>query len=234
MLLAATPLMGRRIWLPKRLWLWLAPLGLIATTLTFGSMFLSPMFTTTTVASVLGNIQPLALIGFAAVFLSEHITQWKACALLFGLTGVLLVGIGPTGNQGPHSLIGAALAFVSSVSAAGASIMFKKLRPAENLIALTGWQMVAGSAPLFGLSFLIEKHRQVHWSLVFTGILLALALVGSALTTILWVCLLQKYEAGSLSLYLFLTPVFALVRRMQLFANRSSLAASPSFSLVLE
>jgi probable blue pigment (indigoidine) exporter len=47
--------------------------------------------------------------------------------------------------------------------------------------------------------------------LEFIGILLLLAIVGSALTTVLWVWLLQKYEAGSLSLYLFLTPVFAIV-----------------------
>jgi len=63
-LLAATALMRQRIWLPKRLVRWILPLGLIATTFTFGSMFLSPMFTSTAVASVLGNVQPLA----AAIF----------------------------------------------------------------------------------------------------------------------------------------------------------------------
>ena len=100
---------------------------------------------------------------------------------------------------------------MSSVSAAGGSIMFKKLRLEKNVIALTGWQMVVGSLPLLGSSFLFERHLTVHWASAFIGILVALALVGSALTTVLWAWLLQKYEAGSLSLYLFLTPVFALI-----------------------
>jgi drug/metabolite transporter (DMT)-like permease len=47
--------------------------------------------------------------------------------------------------------------------------------------------------------------------LAFIGILLALALLGFALTTVLSVWLLQKYETSSLSLYLFLTPVFAII-----------------------
>jgi drug/metabolite transporter (DMT)-like permease len=219
-LLAATPLIRQRLWLPKRLAWWIFPLGFIATTFTFGSMFLSPMFTSTTVASVLGNAQPLAVIVFAAIFLSENITRWKVCALLFGLTGVTLIAIRAAGGEGSNGLIGAVLALLSSLSAAGASIMFKKLRPTGNLIALTGWQMVAGSLPLFGLSILLEKDLTVHWNLEFIGILLLLAIVGSALTTVLWVWLLQKYEAGSLSLYLFLTPVFAIVTAYAAFRER--------------
>jgi hypothetical protein len=42
-------------------------LNFIATTFTFGSMVLSPMFNNTTVASVLGNVQPLAVIEAAKI-----------------------------------------------------------------------------------------------------------------------------------------------------------------------
>ncbi len=222
-LLAATPLMRQRLWLSKRLAWWIFPLGLIATTFTFGSMFLSPMFTSTAVASVLGNAQPLAVIVFAAVFLSESITRWKVYALLFGLTGVTLIASRAAGSEGSYGLLGAILALLSSLSGAGASIMFKKLRLGGNVIALTGWQMVAGSLPLFGLSFLFERRLTVQWNLAFIGILLALALVGSALTTVLWVWLLQKYEASSLSLYLFLTPVFAIIASYAAFRDRLDL-----------
>jgi drug/metabolite transporter (DMT)-like permease len=232
-LLAVTPLMGQRIWLPKRLLLWVLPLGIIATTLTFGSMFLSPMFTTTAVASVLGNTQPLAVIVLAAIFLSEPFTRWKACAVLLGLTGILLIGVRATGDQGSNSLFGAALALLSSVGAAFGSIMFKKLGPGKNLIALTGWQMVAGSLPLFGLSILMERHRPIQWSMVFAEILLVLALVGSALATIVWVWLLQKYEAGGLSLYLFLTPVFALGTAYATFREPLSLLQSGGVAFIL-
>jgi drug/metabolite transporter (DMT)-like permease len=209
-LLAAAPLMQERVWLPKRLWLWLIPLGLTATTLTFGSMFLSPEFTTTSVASVLGNLQPLAVIVFGAAFLGERITRWKLAALALGLAGVTLIAVRPCGSPGSNGSIGATLALLSSVSAAGSSIMFKKLRPGKDLLALIGWQMVVASVPLFCLAFLFERHLPVKWSVQFISVLLTLALIGSALTTIIWAWLLQKYEAGSLSVYLFLTPVFAL------------------------
>jgi drug/metabolite transporter (DMT)-like permease len=35
-------------------------------------------------------------------------------------------------------------------------------------------------------------------------------MIGTGLTTIIWFWLIQKYEAGRLSLYLFLIPVFGL------------------------
>jgi probable blue pigment (indigoidine) exporter len=222
-ILVAAALMRQSLWLPKRLVMWVLPLGLTATTFTFGSMFLSPKFTSTAVASVLGNMQPLAVIVFAAIFLSERITRWKGCVVLLGLIGVTLIAVRATASasgESNASLLGAALALLSSLSAAGASIMFKKLRPARNLIALTRWQMVAGSIPLFGLSILLEKDLTVRWNLSFIGILLLLAIVGSALTTVVWVWLLQKYEAGTLSLYLFLTPVFAIVVAYVTFRER--------------
>ena len=80
----------------------------------------------------------------------------------------------------------------------------------DNGLALTGWQMLIGSFPVLGLSFLFERNLPVKWSLLFISVLLGLALIGSALTTILWAWLLQKYQASTLSVYLFLTPVFAL------------------------
>jgi probable blue pigment (indigoidine) exporter len=222
-ILVAAALTRQSLWLPRRLVMWVLPLGLTATTFTFGSMFLSPEFTSTAVASVLGNMQPLAVIVFAVIFLSERITRRKACAVLLGLAGVVLIAVRANASASGESnatLLGAALALLSSLSAAGASIMFKKLSPAGKLITLTGWQMVAGSLPLFALSTLFEKDLTVRWNFSFVGILLLLAIVGSALTTVVWVWLLQKYDAGTLSLYLFLTPVFAIVTAFVTFRER--------------
>jgi len=44
------------------------PLGLLATTLTFGAMFASPAYTGAGIASVLGNTQPLIIILFSAQY----------------------------------------------------------------------------------------------------------------------------------------------------------------------
>lgn len=124
------------------------PLGLIATTFTFGSMFLSPKFTSAAVASVLGNMQPLGVLVFAVLLLGETITRWKVCALLFGLSGVTLIAFQASSGEGSNEWLGAALAFGSSLSSGVASVIFKKLTPSKSLVALTGPQMVAGSLAL--------------------------------------------------------------------------------------
>ena len=71
--------------------------------------------------------------------------------------------------------------------------------------------MVAGSLALLALSLPFDRQLAVRSNLTFIGVLLLLAIVGYALPTVAWVWLLQKYEAGSLSIYLFLTPVFGIV-----------------------
>ena len=48
------------LWPEARLARWILPLGLLATTLTFGAMFASPAYTGAGIASVLGNTQPLS------------------------------------------------------------------------------------------------------------------------------------------------------------------------------
>lgn len=59
------------LWPEARLFRWILPLGLVATTLTFGAMFASPAYTGAGIASVLGNTQPLIIIVRAALFLGE-------------------------------------------------------------------------------------------------------------------------------------------------------------------
>ena len=86
---------------------------------------------------------------FAAVFLGERITRWKVSALSLGIVGATLIAMRATGGDQSNSLFGAALALLSSLSAAASSIMFKKLAPGNSLIALTGWQMIVGSVLLF-------------------------------------------------------------------------------------
>lgn len=174
-------------------------------------MFLSPKFTSAAVASVLGNMQPLGVLVFAVLLLGETITRWKVCALLFGLNGVTLIAFQASSGEGSNEWLGAALAFGSSLSSGVARVIFKKLMPSKSLVALTGWQMVAGSLALLALSLPFDRQLAVRWNLTFIGVLLLLAIVGYALPTVAWVWLLQKYEAGSLSIYLFLTPLFGIV-----------------------
>lgn len=221
------------LWPEARLARWILPLGLVATTLTFGAMFASPAYTGAGIASVLGNTQPLIIIVLAALFLSERIGWSKGLALGFGLAGVTLLALPSLRGQNGHPLLGAMLALGASASAAVASVTVKCLRPGKALMALTGWQLIAGSVVLLGLSAVFEPRETIARTGGFVGLLLFLALVGTALSTWLWFWLLQRAEAGRLSLYLFLVPVFGLLIALGGFDERLNALQGGGVALIL-
>ncbi len=221
------------LWPEARLARWILPLGLVATTFTFGAMFASPAYTGAGIGSVLGNTQPLVIIVLAALFLGEKIGLSKALALLLGLAGVTLLALPALRGQIGHNLLGAILALGSSASAAVASVTVKRLRPGDDLMSLTAWQLVAGSVVLLGLSAVFEPRGTIAWTGGFVGLLLFLALAGTALSTWLWFWLLQRTEAGRLSLYLFLVPVFGLLIAMGGFGERLNVLQGGGVTLIL-
>ncbi len=210
-LLLVLVIQRKPLWPEARLARWILPLGLLATTLTFGAMFASPAYTGAGIASVLGNTQPLIIIVLAALFLSERIGPGKAAALGLGLAGVILLALPTVLRQTVHPFLGVILALSSSAAAAVATVLVKWLRPGKDLIALTGWQLLVGSVVLLGLSAVLESQNTIAWTGGFVSILLFLAFAGTALSTWLWFWLLQRAEASRLSLYLFLVPVLGLL-----------------------
>jgi probable blue pigment (indigoidine) exporter len=169
----------------------------------------------------------------AALFLSERIGWSKGLALGLGLAGVTLLALPSLREQSGHPLLGALLALGASASAAAATVTVKRLRPGKNLMTLTGWQLVAGSIVLLGLSAVFEPHETVAWTGGFVGLLLFLALAGTALSTWLWFWLLQRSEAGRLSLYLFLVPVVGLLIAMGGFGERLNALQGGGVALIL-
>ena len=196
-------------------------------------MFASPAYTGVGIASVLGNTQPLIIMVLAALFLGEKPWSFKILALGLGLAGVILLALPALREQTGHPLLGAMLALGSSTSAAVASVAVKKLRPGNDLMSLTAWQLVAGSVVLLGLSAVYEPHGTIIWTGGFVGLLLFLALAGTALSTWLWFWLLQRAEAGRLSLYLFLVPVSGLLIAISGFGERLNLLQAGGVVLIL-
>jgi len=86
---------------------------------------------------------------------------------------------------------------------------------------------------LLGLSAVFEPHQTITWTGGFVGLLLFLALAGTALSTWLWFWLLQRAEAGRLSLYLFLVPVSGPLIAMSGFGERLNLLQAGGAALIL-
>ena len=209
-LLALAAIQRKRIVPSRRDWGWVVALGSVSTTLSFGAMFLSPGRTGAGIASVLGNTQPLDTVVLAALFLGERMTPGKWAALLLGLVGVGLVAYPALAGADAYGLSGAVLALVAAASAASGSVIVKRMRLLDTLLAITGWQLILGSLPLLAASAVVEGSTGVHWSLEFAAILLFLALIGTSLATAGWYWLVQREDVGRITMFLYLVPILGL------------------------
>ncbi|MBK9099452.1 MAG: EamA family transporter [bacterium] len=198
--------------LPRRdLVKWIIPIGILSTSITFGFMFTSPEFTGAGIATVLGNTSPLIIIVLAALFLNEKITIVKITSLILGITGIIFIFADAFTSENTGAFFGAILATGTSAGIAVTAVLLKWLKPGSDLISFTGWQLIAGGLLLLAGSFFFEPVGTEIWSGFFIGLVIFLGVIGTAFTEISWFWLLQKYDAGKLSLYLFLTPVFGLL-----------------------
>jgi drug/metabolite transporter (DMT)-like permease len=194
----------------RRLWKWIPAVGLTATALTFGSMFLSPLFAGAGLASILGNAQPLfiAVIGF--FLLKERLAPMQILALLLGLGGIMVIISPSLGADQNNLLAGTMIALLTSLSAAVGSVLVRFIRIGNSLISFSGLQLILGGIFLLGLSA-VTREPMIDWSWPFLVILLVLGVFNSAIVTWAWFYLLQHEKAGSLSIYLFLTPALGVL-----------------------
>jgi len=231
-LLGLTIVLRQPLLPPRKAWGGLLALALTATTLGFGGMFLGPGWTSAGIASVLGNMQPLILVGLAAAFLGERMTPRRWITVALGFAGVILLSWPALAGPGGVALSGAALALMASVGAAVGSVVFKRMRVATGLLTITAWQLILGSLPLLVVSAIFERQIPVHWSVQFVGVLLFLALVGTSFVTAAWYWLVQRGELSRLALFLFLVPVFGL-GIAALFGERVSLLEGAGLLLIV-
>jgi hypothetical protein len=52
------------------------------------------------------------------------------------------------------------------------SVIFKRMRVATGLLAITAWQLILGSLPFLAVSSLVERQVPVTWNGQFVGVLL--------------------------------------------------------------
>lgn len=209
-LLLVARFLGQPVIPATKLWKWIPWVGLSATTLTFGSMFLSPRFAGAGLASILGNAQPLFIALLAFMFLGERLTRQQLTALGCGLVGITIILLPSFSGQENLLLTGALLALTTSLSAAIGTVLCRHINLSGSLLAFSAWQLIIGGAVLLLISVSISE-SSIQWSGEFWGILILLGVFNSAVTTCAWLWLLQKERASSLGIFLFLVPVLGVL-----------------------
>lgn len=215
-------------------WLMLAAVGLTATSLGFGGMFLAGGMVSPGLATVLANIQPLIAAVLAFFILGEHLGPRRRTGLSLGFAGILMVALPGFGkNAGSTALAGIGYIFLGAVGVAVSNVLLKRLAGRVDPLMAAGWQFILGGIPLLALAVWFEASEQVTWSASFVTVLLALSLLGTAASFALWFSLLHRNELNRLNTFTFLTPAFALIIGALFFNERLQWPEVSGMGLIL-
>ncbi len=218
-------------------WLWIGLFGLVDGAMFQGFLAQGLMRTTAGLGSVMIDSQPLAVALMSWWLFQEKIGLWGWLGLAIGITGISLIGLPDewiieffhsfgnfdillrnfSGNYNILSLFtqlferGEFLMLLAALSMAVGTVLVRWVCRYTDPVVATGWHMIIGGLPLFGLSGFWESNQ---WQNIDSSGWLALAystVFGSAISYGLFFYFASKGSLTSLSALTFLTPVFALL-----------------------
>ena len=176
------------------------------------SIFLSMLFVAAYrlpggVAGTVAAVQPLFAVFLARLLLSTPIRRASVVAVLVGIAGVALLVLTPRAALDP---IGVAAGLAGAASMAVGNVLARKWQPSVSLLAYTAWQLTAGGIVLIPVVVLFAPPLPSP-TLINLGGLAWLALIGAALTYVLWFRGVARLESAVVSPLLFLSPLTAAV-----------------------
>ncbi|ALG07827.1 EamA family transporter [Kibdelosporangium phytohabitans] len=192
--------------LPAGDWWWRA---LVLGTLNIGAffplLFLAAYRLPGGVAATVGAIQPLIVVGLSAAVLNDRLTVRKALAGVAGVFGVALLVL--RANAQLDALgVGAALAgaFVMGTGV----VLSKRWVSSAPLLAITGWQLVAGGLLLLPVTLVFEGLPATVTGENLLGYAY-LSIIGAAVAYALWFRGIRALTAVNVTFLSLLSPVVA-------------------------
>jgi len=198
----------------RRDWGMFWAMGILGLALTYLLQYLGLRLTTVSNAALLHATETVFLSLLAFFFLREAMPRTKIAGVVVGLAGVyLIIADGPnlpafTGSTQGNLLIALALAFE-----AGSSIVGKGLVARYPIHSVVTYQMLSGAIALAPFSAYELAQKVAHgyvlalppapalWSLAY------LILPCTVFGYMVWFTILDKHEAGEMSVFLFIQPV---------------------------
>jgi len=226
LVLLAAAVMGKPQPQGGKAWLWISLFAFVDGLLFQGFLAEGLARTGAGLGSVMIDSQPLAVAILSLWLFQERIGILGWLGLAIGVFGISLIGL-------PQSLIlgwlnpdlaqatsaglgnlfqnGEWLMLLAALSMAVGTVLLRWVCRYADPVAATGWHMILGGLPLFGLSAVTESQQFVN--IDFSGwIALGYSTVfGSAIAYGLFFYFASSGSLTSLSSLTFLTPVFALL-----------------------
>lgn len=206
-------------------WLWILLFALIDGAMFQGFLAQGIVKTGAGLGSVMIDSQPLAVALLSSWLFGEVIGLWGWLGLGIGVLGISLIGLPDrwiyslfAGDLGGINLSllglfdnGEWLMLLASLSMALGTVMIPYVSRHCDPVVATGWHMIIGGLPLFGLSWLQESEQWVNLSVEGWLALGYATVFGSAIAYGIFFYLASKGNLTSLSALTFLTPIFALL-----------------------
>lgn len=159
------------------------------------------------VAATVGAVQPLIVLFLARLLLGSPLRPLAVGAALAGIAGVALLVLKPGAALDAAGVL-AALAGAASMAAG--TVLSRLWQPPVSPLTFTAWQLAAGGALLMPVALWLEPPLPALNQSNILG-LAYLALVGAALTYILWFRGLSRLGPAAVAPLGFLSPVTAVL-----------------------
>src|SRR5678816_2383012 len=177
LLMAVAVVALRRPWprLPAA-WIQIAGYGLLANACYLGCTYEALRHLSSGMGAIIASTNPLLLALVAPALLDEPLTFRKIAGLLLGFGGVLVAMSARAGTQAarPGDVL---LDFLGVVALVGSTLLFKRLRTPEDLLAANTVQLGTASVALLPLAILLEGAPHLTGTAEFTVSLAYLVLV---------------------------------------------------------
>ena len=206
-------------------WLWIIIFALVDGTLFQGFLAEGLVRTNAGLGSVMIDSQPLAVALLSFWLFQEHIGLWGWLGLGFGIIGISLIGLPQewifnlfdsgitiyTDNWQQLFNNGEWLMLLAALSMAVGTVMIRFVCQYADPVMATGWHMIIGGLPLWGISSVLESQQWQNLVLSDWMALSYATVFGSAIAYGLFFYFASSGNLTSLSSLTFLTPVFALI-----------------------
>ena len=206
-------------------WSWILAFAIVDGAMFQGFLAQGIVKTGAGLGSVMIDSQPLAVALLSRLLFGEIIGLWGWLGLSIGIVGISLIGLPDrwvyslwAGDLAAVNLSwqglfdnGEWLMLLASLSMAIGTVMIPYVSLHSDPVVATGWHMIIGGLPLFGLSGFQESQQ---WQNITVEGWLALGyatVFGSAIAYGIFFYLASKGNLTSLSALTFLTPIFALL-----------------------
>jgi len=219
----------------QRSWPWFIALGCSGVFLNNLLQNLGLRLTTASSGSLLSSVDPIFSVILSALFLGERMNGKKLIGLMTAFIGIILVTTNGSwildwGDSG----LGNILVVVSALSYSVYTVMSKRVLRHEDPPVVVAWSTIIG-ALLLSVVALLTDSVPSWWELSLPLLLstLYLSIVPTSVSVVAYAYLLQRVQASSAAVSLFLIPAFSIVWSVLLLKEQISWATITGGSLII-